>query len=116
MFNKYRVHEKVKRLILGKGQIFGEDECLNEIYNHGNQKPEKANYTVTCESYDGEVLFADIEDIYKLLKNEKRVLKFLNEQYSEKYPDSELTDNFFEQAFQNKTVKIQKVTQDDMPA
>ena len=116
MYNKYRVHEKVKRLILGKGQIFGEDECLNEIYNHGNPKPEKANYTVTCESYDGEVLFADIEDIYKLLKNEKRVLKFLNDQYSEKYPDSELTDNFFEQAFQNKTVKIQKVTQDDMPA
>ena len=79
MFNKYRVHEKVKRLILGKGQIFGEDECLNMIYNSGHEKPEKSNYTVTCESCDGEVLFADIEDIYKLLKNEKRVMKFLNE-------------------------------------
>ena len=87
MANKYRVHEKVKRLILGKGQIFGEDECLNMIYNLGNPKPEPANYTVTCESFDGEVLFANIDDIYKMLKNEKRILKFMNDQYSEKYPD-----------------------------
>jgi hypothetical protein len=79
IFNKYRVQEKVKKLILGKGQIFGEDECLNIIYNHGNPKPEPANYTVTCESCDGEILFADIDDIYKLLKNEKRVLRFMNE-------------------------------------
>lgn len=57
------------------------------IYNLGNPKPEPANYTVTCESNDGEVLFADIEDVYKLFKNEKRILKFMNEQYSEKYPD-----------------------------
>ena len=32
---KEEQEEKVKKLILCKGQIFGEDECLNLVYNHG---------------------------------------------------------------------------------
>ena len=39
LLKKFKVNEKVKRLILGRGQIFGEDELLNNVYNHGKPKP-----------------------------------------------------------------------------
>jgi len=70
--------EKVKRLILCKGQIFGEDECLNMIFNAGQTMPEKLNYTVTCDSTDAEILYADIGEIYKQLKGDRHITKFLN--------------------------------------
>lgn len=63
--------------------------------------PEKLNYTVTCNSVDAEILHADIQDIYKLLKGDRHVTKFLNDQYMEKYPDQQLTDKYFEQVFSN---------------
>ena len=79
--------------------MFGEDELLNEIYNHGKPKPQISNYTVVCDSFDAEVLFANIDDIYKMLKNERGILNFINEQFMEKCPDQQLTDNFFNQVF-----------------
>ena len=79
--------ELIKKLILCKGQMFGEDELLNEIYNHGKPKPQISNYTIVCDSFDAEVLFANIEDIHKIIKNEKGILNFINEQFMEKCPD-----------------------------
>ena len=61
--------------------------------------PEKLNYTVTCDSTDAEILYADIGEIYKQLKGDRHITKFLNNQYMEKYPDQQLTDKYFEQVF-----------------
>jgi hypothetical protein len=61
---------------------------------------------VTCDTVDAEILYAKVDDIYKLLKNEKRVIKFLTDQFREKYPNKLLTDNFFEQAFSNTIEEI----------
>ena len=62
----------------------------------------RMNYTVTCNTNDAEILYANIDDIWKQLKSEKKILRALNNQYLEKYPDQNLTDKFAEQAFSNK--------------
>jgi hypothetical protein len=59
--------------------MFGEDDLLNAIYNHGKPKPQISNYSVVCDSFDAEVIFADIDDIYKMLKSERGILNFINE-------------------------------------
>jgi len=72
------------------------------IFNGGLEMPNRMNYTVTCNTNDAEILYASVEDIWKPLKSEKKILRALNNQYLEKYPDQNLTDKFFEQAFSNK--------------
>ena len=76
---------------LEKGQLFGEDECLMMVLNNGELegelKPSKVYYNVTCESIEGEILCADLEDIWRILKNEKPCIQFLKEQYCLKFPD-----------------------------
>jgi len=52
-------------------------------------------------------LHANIDDIHKLLKNEKRIINFMNEQYMEKYPDQQLADTFFDMVFSNKPIEDQ---------
>lgn len=37
------------------------------------------HYTVTCESNNAELLVANIEDIYKVIKTESKVVKFMKE-------------------------------------
>ena len=41
--------------------------------------PKSSIYNVTCDTVDAEILYAKVDDIFKLLKNEKRVIKFLTE-------------------------------------
>lgn len=69
-------------MLLGKGQFFGEEECLKAILSNGNPqeypKPIESFYTVTCDSNDAEVMWAYVDDIYKMLKNERKVVKFMN--------------------------------------
>ena len=77
------------------------------IFNQGKVLQTQQEYTVTCESVDAEFLHADIDDIFKLLKNEKRVLRFLNDQYQEKYPNMNLTDIYFDQVFSSKNISKQ---------
>lgn len=61
----------MKRLVLCEGHIFGEDNLLKlmnpdcKIHNQGYK------YTVRCESGEGELLYANADDIIKFLKNEK---------------------------------------------
>lgn len=73
----------MKRLILERGQLFGEDECLFMVLNNGDingaLKPTDVFYSVTCQSNDGEILMADLNDIWKLLKNERRITNFMKE-------------------------------------
>ena len=69
--------------------MFGEDECLRMILNNGNYlgpKPVTQFYTVTCESNDAEILYANVDDVYKLFKNEKKLLKFLKDEFVRKFP------------------------------
>lgn len=73
----------MKRMVLGKGSVFGEDECLMMILNNGELegelKPSKIFYNVTCDSIDGMILQADLEDIWKILKNERPTINFFKE-------------------------------------
>ena len=62
-------------------QIFGEDECLNIIYNYGEKKPKVSDYSVHCESLEGEILFANVQEIYRLVKMNSGVLQFMNQQF-----------------------------------
>jgi hypothetical protein len=41
--------------------------------------PKSSIYNVTCDTVEAEILYAKVDDIFKLLKNEKRVIKFLTE-------------------------------------
>lgn len=85
--------------------MFGEDECLRMIINNGNYLgPEPVNqfYTVTCESTDAEVIYANVDDIYKLFKNELRLLRFLKEEFVQKFPSNELADSYFDGVFSRK--------------
>ena len=78
------MQEKMKKLILCEGQMFGEDECLRMIINNGNfygPEPVQQFYTVTCLSNDAEVIYANVDDVYKLFKNERRLLRFLKEEF-----------------------------------
>ena len=70
---------KVKKLILCQGHMFGEDDCLNAILNPGNPKPlnnqgQPSTYSITCDSVEGVILSAKVEDIQKILKNEKHII------------------------------------------
>ena len=63
--------------------MFGEDDCLNAVLNAGNPKPLNSNgqptiYSVTCDSVDALILHANIDDIHKLLKNERQIISFMN--------------------------------------
>ena len=85
--------------------MFGEDEVLRMIINNGNYlgpEPISQYYTVTCESNDGEFIYANVDDIYKLVKNEKRLLRFLKDEFVQKFPANDLADNYFEGAFSRK--------------
>jgi hypothetical protein len=57
---------------------------------------------VVCDSIEAQVLYASVEDIYRFLKNERQVIRFLNYQFQDKYPNKLLTDNYFNQVFNNK--------------
>ena len=52
---------------------------LNNGEIDGDLKPADVFYTVTCQSNDGEVLMADLADVWKLLKNERRITNFMKE-------------------------------------
>ena len=52
---------------------------LNNGELEGELKPSKVYYNVTCESIEGEILCADLEDIWRILKNEKPCIQFLKE-------------------------------------
>lgn len=76
------MEDRVRRLLLCKGQIFGEDECLRHIIDFSNaqiEAPIDMHYTVTCESNDAELLVANVDDVYKLIKVETKVVKFMKE-------------------------------------
>lgn len=78
------IEDRVRRLLLCKGQIFGEDECLKHIIDFTSADlsvPIDMHYTVTCESNSAELLVANIEDIYKVIKTESKVVKFMKEQF-----------------------------------
>jgi len=66
-----KARDKVKKLILGKGQMFGEDACLAQIFFKSDSIPKAPHYSVTCDSVSAEVLIARVEDVHKLFKNEK---------------------------------------------
>ena len=57
------------------------------IFNAGAEMTNRMNYTVTCNTNDAEILYANIDDIWKQLKSEKKILRALNNQYLEKYPE-----------------------------
>lgn len=51
--------------------MFGEDACLEQIFsNSGKHTAKPSIYNVTCETNDSEILYANISDIFKLVKNE----------------------------------------------
>jgi len=95
--------------------MFGEDECLRMIINNGNYlgpEPMSSFYTVTCESNDAEILTANVDDVYKLFKNEKRIMKFLKDEFIQKFPINMLPDSYFDGVFsrkvENQTSKSKK--------
>lgn len=102
---------KEKRLILSKGQVFGEEECIRAVLSNGHPenypKPMASYYTVTAASNDCEVLWAYVDDIYKMLKNERKVVAYFNNQYIRKYPSHRMPDAFLESAFQENRKKEQ---------
>jgi len=56
--------QRVKKLILCKGQVFGEDECLKAIFyadNYPKGLLDDSIYAVTCDSTDAEVLVANVK-------------------------------------------------------
>ena len=100
--NKHKLEDKVKKLRLEEGQMFGEDEILRMIINNGNHlgpEPITQFYTVTCESNEAEIIYANVDDIFKMVKGEKRLLRFLKDEYVRKFPSNDLADSFFESAF-----------------
>lgn len=111
---------RVKQMIMGKGEFFGEEECLKLIVNNGDEygtKPSESYYTVTCESTDAEIMWANIEDVYKLLKNERKVVKFMNNEYIKKYPTNRLPDKYLEEVFRAKNLeKSRESSPDDSKA
>lgn len=80
---RFTEKEKMKRVLLESGQLFGEDECLLMILNNGkidgDLKPAHTYWTITCQSTDGQVLMADLSDVWKLFKNERAVIRYLKE-------------------------------------
>ena len=98
---------KDKKLVLGKGNFFGEEECLKMIINNGDDdgpKPIDSFYTITSNSNDCEVMWAYIDDVYKLIKNERKLIRFMNFEYIRKYPNKKLTDHYLEDVFKGKFV------------
>ena len=95
----------MKRLILGKGQVFGEEACLANIYSKGEDVlPTNSIYNVSCSSFEGEILYARADDVYKLFKLEADVVRFLVQQFTQKCPDEQLPDNLLLQAFSHAQV------------
>jgi len=102
------LEDRVRRLILCKGQMFGEDECLKLIVDFSAANadmPLDMNYAVTCESNDAELLEANVDDVYKLFKNESKVVKFMKEQYIQKFPSQKPADDFFKGVFSGKPIR-----------
>ena len=99
--SRYNEREKMKRLILERGQLFGEDECLLMVLNNGKiegkLKPADTYWTVTCSSSHGELLMADLPDIWKMIKGERTAINFMKEQYCVKFPDQDILDTHQEQ-------------------
>jgi hypothetical protein len=58
--------------------MFGEDDCLLMVVNQGEiegpRKPTDLFYSVTCDSVDSEVYFAEVEDVWKIFANEKKIM------------------------------------------
>ena len=79
---------------------------LNNGDINGALKPADVFYSVTCQSNDGEILMADLNDIWKLLKNERRITNFMKEQYCQKFPDQPLADVFQDQVFESKIMDM----------
>jgi hypothetical protein len=69
--------------------------------NHGEEKPKISDYTVICESQEAEIIYADVESIFKHIKRESSVIDFMNQQLMKKYPDQMITDEHFSNAFKN---------------
>ena len=91
--------------------MFGEDECLRMIINNGNYlgpEPVTQFYTVTCESNDAEIIYANVDDVYKLFKHEKGLYRFLKEEFVQKFPSDDLADSYLDNAFSRK-LGLQKV-------
>ena len=103
---RFTEKEKMKRVLLESGQTFGEDECLLMILNNGqidgDLKPAHTYWTITCQSSSGQVLMADLKDVWRLFKNERAIIRFLKEQYCIKFPDSDITDTYQEEIMQSK--------------
>ena len=64
--------------------------------------PIDMHYSVTCESNNAELLMAKIEDIYKVIKTESKVVKFMKEQFVQKFPSEKTADDFFKGVFSGK--------------
>ena len=77
------------------------------------------HYTVTCEGEDAdnnaELLVANVDDVYKLIKTESKVIKFMKEQYVQKFPSQKPADDFFKGVFSGKAEKS-KMLDDPTPA
>lgn len=67
----------VKRFILGRGQVFSEETCLAKIYSKDKEIEAVSIYNVTCSSLEGEILYAKVDDVHKLLKLEENIVQFL---------------------------------------
>lgn len=111
------MEDRIRRLLLCKGQIFGEDEFLGHLMNLSPadlEVPMDMHYTVTCESNNAELLVANVDDVLKLLKTESKVVKFMKEQYIQKFPSQKTADDFFKGVFSGKhpdnTTKVEELT------
>ena len=40
-----------------------------------------------------------MDDVYKLFKNERRLLRFLKEEFVQKFPSNDLADSYFDNMF-----------------
>lgn len=61
-------------------------------------------YNVSCDSVEAEVIWAYADDISKLIKNERKVMKYMSSQFYEKCPNKKITDAYFEQVFSEQFV------------
>ena len=110
--------DKIKKLLLCKGQIIGEDLLLEKIKTLApivkdaeteelevekavaKEQPQE-QFHIICNSMNSILISANVEDIYRLLKKEIALIQFLDEQNRLKYPDKNLAESFFSQIIRN---------------
>jgi hypothetical protein len=126
--------EQVKKMIMCKGNLFGEENLLKEIikmesgdgkassvqlgdkniqYGKSRGEPDQIqnrqfSFLVQSACLDGIVISAPVEEIAKLIKNDGRVINYLKKQMKMKYPDQELTDTLFANIIRKNKKEIRK--------